>query len=331
MSISKTELWCIGVNTMTELKPCEFTEKITNITHITRGSKFNIFTVNNIQKDDYTIYGFMRESQQLFPYQTNSFYLIPSDVIVLCLKYFGNNTYIEYWSAGDNWYGQCGVGNNHITHIDKAIKIKEMTNISKICAGNKAEGLLWITNDGLLYINGRNHCNQFGINNNNKYIASPILLHYFNDKGLKVIDGAVSNTFCMVICNDGSVWSSGIGYSGQLGLNQIETNQFTKLKYTNDIVSVCVSDDFSLFLDKYGYVSSCGDNDNGCLGNIQYFIMNYIRIKHIDCGWKHCIALCENGNIYEWGWTYNYYGQHKILKTPVKMKFFENKNEVIVE
>ena len=40
---------------------------------------------------------------------------------------------------------------------------------------------------------------------------------------------------------------------------------------------------------------------------MQYFVDNGIKIKEIECGMSHNLALDTKGNVY--GWGYNYWGQ----------------------
>ncbi len=80
------------------------------------------------------------------------------------------------------------------------------------------------------------------------------------------------------------------------------------------IISVCIGDGFTMFLDDIGNVFSCGYNGFGSLGignvlsderrlptKISYFVENNIKITKIKCGKFHVIVLDSNGVVYCWG------------------------------
>ena len=90
------------------------------------------------------------------PYQTNTFYIIPTSITMICLNYFGNN-FCQYCSAGDN--DQAQLGRKSSDSDEKSIDlIPELNNIviKDICMGTRASSVFWICNDNKLYIHGKN-------------------------------------------------------------------------------------------------------------------------------------------------------------------------------
>lgn len=67
------------------------------------------------------------------------------------------------------------------------------------------------------------------------------------------------------------------------------------------------------FLTSNKDVYTVGLGDNGRLGNnserteetpirLDYFSSNNISIRQLACGYRHTLALAENGNVYSWGY-----------------------------
>ena len=85
-----------------------------------------------------------------------------------------------------------------------------------------------------------------------------------------------------------------------------------KILMNKNIIAVKVGYDHSLFLQDDGNVWCCGNNSNGELGLghrdwifepvvIPYFERNKIRIKMLECGSNHHLALSFELNVYGWG------------------------------
>ena len=142
-----TSLWLIGRNAggsfgdnafrgggVDTLTLCPWSTKIQNVVAIHRGLNFHIYTIAS-PKNQLLFDGFMKQCQQLLPYQINTFYVIPLGISTLCRQYFGY--YLkEYYGAGYNGRYQLGVDNkDHL--VQEIIKIDGIKNIfmDKICVG----------------------------------------------------------------------------------------------------------------------------------------------------------------------------------------------------
>ena len=292
------------------------TTKKINVIKIDRGCSFHIFSVIDT-KNKLIVPGFIRESQNLFPYNTNTFYIIPHGISLLCAQYFGHHL-IRYYGAGYNGRGQCGIEvSGAIIHQLTPIMFDDKTpNIHKLCVGLHGWNIIWIRNDGQIYVNGKNYNNQLGFSTNGGDQRKPKLLTDFTEKigKLKCIDAVTSYLFCMVLCDDGSVWSSGLDGDGEMGFGgETKQDEFTKIVALkgHKIIQIKAAEYYSLFVEENGNVWSCGNNNHGRLGvknqntnfpaRIPYFEQNKIRIIQVECGGNFGVALSDDGNVYCWG------------------------------
>ena len=316
-------------------RPCTWsTIPDLDVIKIHRGCSFNVYTVTNV-RNKLIVPGFIRKVQDELPYDLNAFYIIPSAIILLCKSYYGYNS-IRYYGAGYNGRYQLGI------NIRKAIvdELRQITfngdrNINKVCVGLSGWNIIWIRNDGNIYVNGKNNHNQLGYSSDDQRIPKLMTM-----PRLKVVDAVSSYSFCMLLCDDGSVWSSGYDTEGEMGFagEEIQKNMFTKIDTfkQHKITQIKATRYFSLFIDEDGNVWSCGNNRYFQLGirqkssklpmKIPYFEQNKIKVVQIECGGNFGIALSDNGNVYCWGATVmgqcgigNNYDKHQdgVLPTSV--------------
>ena len=110
----------------------------------------------------------------------------------------------------------------------------------------------------------------------------------------------------------------GVGHPQHIEL----TNKFTwnQVHFFDDknIIKIAVGGGHTLFLDQNGNIWSCGQNyynvngwmdksyiDMACYvpRRIKYFMQNKIKIKDIQCGASHSLALDVDGMVYSWGYN----------------------------
>ncbi len=136
---------------------------------------------------------------------------------------------------------------------------------------------------------------------------------------IQVAAGAYHN---LALAKDGTVWSWGYNYHGQLG-NNTTTNSSLPVKVTGltDAVSIAAGYYNSFAVRKDGSVWSWGRNEYGSLGNgntsnqlIPRRVLGgasgsqYLTdIVEVKAATMHTLALKANGTVYAWG--YNYCGQ----------------------
>merc|ERR1712154_290440 len=145
-----------------------------------------------------------------------------------------------------------------------------------------------------------------------------------SDKGLNVISASSTYEYSAALCDNGRVYTSGYAPKGGIGHggNPNATTKWQQIEAleNHNIIQVSIGYYFSLFVDDTGNVWSCGENNNGQLGQgdniqdnnkkpskIEYFEEHNIRIKRVAAGFYNAMALDENGKIY--GWGQNDYGQ----------------------
>eukprot|EP01084_Bolivina_argentea_P117998 209452_1 len=303
-----------------ELKLAKWSEDIQYLTNITSGYKFNIFTASLLKPNTYTVFGYVRNLQETLPYKSNHFYIIPTSIISICIQYYRHN--YEYYSAGHNAYGQCciDIKDDETIPLTKIENISA-NNISKICIGSFGYNIFWITNNGHLYFNGANDNFQLGVQSSKTSVYKPIFCNFLQENSLKCVDGVCAGNMTIMVCNNGSVWSSGhSSYVGAHGHGSLtEVFQFKQISVLNEykIISVSAGDCFSMFVCDNGNVWSCGQNHYGQLGcgnseicekqvgKVEYFEVENIKIIQIVCGHDHSIALDVNGNVYGWGGNAN--------------------------
>ena len=284
------------------------------------------------------------------PFNKNTFYIIPSSIYFICLQFFGNHINY-YWGSGNNKYGQLGLPNRGVAEPFALItSIKDLhIRMHKLCSSPVANKLLWITTNGKMYVSGGYLKGTYDVR------KKPELCMFFVNKSLKIIDAACTDHHTVVLCDNGSVWSVGENYYGQLGHKKErnadkiqEFKQIETFKNMNEkIISVSVGNSFSMFLGENGNVFGCGYCQGGALGialrdrnndqsgiptKIRYFEENDIKIVEVVCGEYHVLALDDNGNI--WSWGENSKGQcginkdDKLIHTPHLIESLKDKEVV---
>jgi len=116
----------------------------------------------------------------------------------------------------------------------------------------------------------------------------------------------------VVINRDGSVWSWGQNYSGQLGNGTWDDSLVpVQAVGVSNIVAVSANNegDFTLALDSNGKVWGWGDDGWGQLGgadgtenkNIAAPVVGLSNIVSIAAGYAHAVALKSDGTVWTWG------------------------------
>ena len=178
----------------------------------------------------------------------------------------------KLWSFGLNLNGQLGLG--HCTQIDKPSEVELENEIennqiqNKTFKKNKKNKVKFNSVKSAGYINfctteqGEIYMWPWGDKQGN--------LHYNPNKFFlsspqeKVISVACGNNFCVMLNNNGMVYSMG------------KSN-------------------------KYGELGVGDFNPRYAPTPIDFFNLNLERINQISCGFKHCVAKSTTGRVYTWG------------------------------
>ena len=115
--------------------------------------------------------------------------------------------------------------------------------VNDIFIGSKGTSIFWICDDYKLYIHGRNDVNQLGIDpdndTNTPILAANVPPNDQNESLLHVIGASCNEDVSMILCNDGSVWSSGRSWFGEHGHCEIrQLVKFTRIDIKDRIKKV---------------------------------------------------------------------------------------------
>ncbi|HEX6258747.1 MAG TPA: hypothetical protein VFZ48_04675 [Candidatus Saccharimonadales bacterium] len=197
--------------------------------------------------------------------------------------YYTNTDYITY-GAGDNWYGEIGIGNTSDQFTPQmALMPARPTNDMVYKMYNSVYNTYMIGSDGFAYSAGVNNFGQLGISTT-QYRASTPMKVQVKDAGGNLLSArdimcAGVAWSCYVIAEDGYAYASGNNFVGQLGIGNT-TNQFTPTKMiikdssNKDVMPVRIvgqgytdSERGSIYvLGADGHVYVTGRNDFGQLG-----------------------------------------------------------------
>ncbi len=145
------------------------------------------------------------------------------------------------------------------------------------------------------------------------YATSPIKLSGI-DTWKQVCAGPSNNA---AIRSDGTLWSWGYNYYGNLGDNTTihRSSPAQVVRANGDYAwkQVTLGHDFSAAIDINDMLHTWGDNRFGRLGVIdspdrsQPFQVGIATWKQISAGYEHCVGIQTNGTL--WTWGDNEYGQ----------------------
>ena len=216
----------------------------------------------------------------------------------------------KYFVAGDNLYGQCGIGNFN----DPMRKItenqyfkKQNIKINKTFCSPYSYHCLWLTQNNQIYSNGYNLFNQCGISTNSKNINIPTLIDLNHTSTIQQISLSYYKTY--ILYKDGNVYKAGFGVKNGFNIISFFKNKKIKIKY---VASGALH---TLFIDTNHRLFTFGNNEHGQLGfgdnkdrndepieNI-YFSQRNINIKQIVCGAGHSLIGDDQGRVYAFGWN----------------------------
>ena len=131
-----------------------------------------------------------------------------------------------------------------------------------------------ISEEGQLYTFGQGNWGVLGHGNENS-------VNYKKPKHVQglskqvVVDVAMGEYHTIALTEDGNVWTW--GYGGKKG--------FFNWMYTQEVGALGHGDVEPTFSPK----------------KVQFFAENGLKVKSITAGNYHCVALCDDGNLYNWG------------------------------
>lgn len=214
------------------------------------------------------------------------------------------------WVWGENTNGK--LGDNTTVHKSSPVQILGSWDVATSGWYNTMGG---IKTDGTLWTWGLNDVGQLGDGTVFSNKSSPVQVFGGGTDWVKISGG---QRHFAAIKNDGSLWSWGLNYSGQLGTNNTVDAISPIQEITNgtwDYVSCGPEHTIAIKTD--GTLWSWGINNYGQLGLPGPIKPSYSSPAQVYGGgtnWKqvstaqsHTLAVKKDGTL--WSWGFNYYGQ----------------------
>lgn len=189
---------------------------------------------------------------------------IPGRVTAISARYSNKAAVTEdgslyIWGAND--YGQLGMSSDYNAH-PTPVKVEGLGPVQDVALGYSF--VLALMKDGTLWTWGNNSYGQLGRGNSGSYYSTPGQAQGLD--GLTITSIFTGSYSCFALCADGTVWSWGGNFDGQLGHSGSSAQKMTGLE---NIVDLASSDDYTLAIDKDGALWACGVNYYGEFGNKQ--------------------------------------------------------------
>ncbi len=212
------------------------------------------------------------------------------------------------YAWGNNESGQLGLGlTDEYVAYNKKVDIPGKVKLIKCAGDNPTESACYvITEDGVLYVWGKNSYGQLGVGDEvNK--NTPIKVTAINGKVMELI---ISNSFSVyAILEDGSLYAWGDNYFGELGVgDEVNKNTPTKVNLPSKIKELITTglSVYAILEDSSLYV--WGKNSYGQLGvgdevnkNTPTKVNLPSKIKELITTGSSVYALMEDSSLYSWG------------------------------
>jgi alpha-tubulin suppressor-like RCC1 family protein len=212
-------------------------------------------------------------------------------------------------SWGDNSYGQLGNGTTTESHIP--VSVSGLSGI--IATGALSYASIFLKNDGTVWGCGENDDGELG-DGTTTHRSTIVQVGGAGFTGITAIAGGSYHS--LFLKNDGTVWSSGYNYYGELGdgtWNDAHTP--VQASSLSNIIAIAAGYYHSAYLKSDGTVMSSGRNVYGELGNgstaswvlTPVAVVGLTGITAIAGGGRHQVFLKNDGTV--WACGLNNYGQ----------------------
>ncbi|MGG1657973.1 S-layer homology domain-containing protein [Brevibacillus sp. NRS-1366] len=214
------------------------------------------------------------------------------------------------WTWGENGYGQLGIGT-----IDKGssvpVQVSNLSNVVAIAAEGgesflKTGHTVALKSDGTVWTWGNNEHGQLGIGTIDKGSSVPVQVPNMSD----VVAIAAGSLHTLALKSNGTVWTWGYNYYGQLG-NGTTGGSSVPVHVSNLSGVIAISAQYlqSAALRSDGTVWTWGSNFYGQLGydtkrEINPTPKQVPKVKGIVSiaqGQLFTVALASNGTVWTWG------------------------------
>jgi probable HAF family extracellular repeat protein len=245
------------------------------------------------------------------------------------------------WTWGANWSGQ--LGDNTAANRTFPAIVPNLADVAAVAAGDSHS--IALKQDGTVWAWGSNFSGQLG---NGTFDDSSVPVQVITESGAvldNVVAVATGSWHSLALRSDGTVWTWGANWSGQLGdgttsdhwaaaaitlppaSQQASTQVMKVIRLTNSSATVTVTKlvaggSHSLALLSDGTALAWGGNWNGQLGTGNFddslapvAVAGLTNAIALAAGDSHNLALRSNGTI--WAWGNNSSGQLGIAGTAV--------------
>lgn len=202
----------------------------------------------------------------------------------------------QLYTWGKCHVGQLGHGEEFSDeYVPRLVEKPKDVKFVQVSSGDSHS--LAITDQGELYVFGIGYYGALGLGSES-HVFTPTLLEFFKTAGLRVKEAHGGEFHTIVLTDNGEVYTWGRNDYGQLGIGET-VNSAGATMYLNSRVPQKV---------------------NGLDG---------VKIIKVACGYNHCLALSDKGEVYAWGRnTYSQLGDSTLDLTkkysePVKVPFAE--------
>jgi alpha-tubulin suppressor-like RCC1 family protein len=208
------------------------------------------------------------------------------------------------WVWGNNGSGQLGI--NAITgRTTPVTTFLGGTNWKSVSCGNVHT--VAIKTDGTLWVWGSNSSGQLGINDTATR-TTPVTTFLGGTNWKSVACGQLHT---VAIKTDGTLWTWGLGTSGQLGINNTadRTTPVTTFLGGTNWKSVACGDSFTAAIKTDGTLWIWGNNASAQLGDNTVVsrstpvttFLGGTNWKSVSCGNVHTVAIKTDGTLWIWG------------------------------
>ena len=224
---------------------------------------------------------------------------IMGNVKEVCLGHYHSAAIMkegDLYLWGDNKYGQLG-NKRDAADLCRPDPINIMFNVKAVSLGMYHSAA--ITEEGDLYLWGRNSSGQLGYGRYSDYRTNPIKIM----GNVKAV--SLGNYYSAAITEEGGLYLWGNNSYGQLG-NGTNGNSNVPIKIMDNVKAVSLGRDHSAAITEEGDLYLWGDNSYGQLGNgttensnVPIKIMG--NVKAVSLGGSHSAAITEEGDLFLWG------------------------------
>ncbi|KAG9147843.1 hypothetical protein Leryth_003445 [Lithospermum erythrorhizon] len=250
------------------------------------------------------------------------------------IAYSDSRLQVYSWGWGD--FGRLGHGNSSDLFSPMPIKALQSMRIKQIACGDSH--CIALTMEGELHSWGRNQNGQLGLGTTEDSLV-PQRIDAFRRLPVKMVAAGAEHT--AAVTEDGELYGWGWGRYGNLGLGD-RNDRLIPEKVSLDKVmglvacgwrhTISVSSSGSIYTFGWGKYGQLGHGDfEDHLVPHRLDALQGELISQISGGWRHTMALGNDGKLYGWGW--NKFGQVGVGDnvdhcSPVQLKFPEDQKIV---